>query len=64
MTTPRERRESLKYARAFLQSLTDAKATPRVPREVRRQALARLRHFPADFQIDEVFAKAKIDCVI
>lgn len=62
MTTPRESRESLKRARAFLYALLDPKATPRVPKGVRHEACRVLRHYPADFQVDEIYERAGEDC--
>jgi len=46
MTTPEERLRSILYARAFLQMLITPKWTPRVPKEIRREAAWRLKHFP------------------
>jgi hypothetical protein len=37
--------------RDFLLRLTNAKVTPRIPREVRREAKALLRHFPIADQL-------------
>jgi len=57
MTLPDERYRAVKYAREFLRSLLDPKKTPKVPRDIRRQASAVLRHFPADFEMNEVSKK-------
>ena len=54
MTLPDERSRSIRYAREFLRSLLDPKKTPKVPTAVRRGASNVLRHFPADYHINEV----------
>lgn len=57
MTTPDEMVRSIGYAGAFLRSLIDPAQTPRVPRKVRNEACARLRHYPNESQYPEL-AKA------
>lgn len=57
MTMPNERTRAISNARAFLRSLLDPKLTPRVPREVRRQAYNVLKHFPTDFDMSFVVKK-------
>ena len=52
MTLPHERVRAIHAARRLLFDLLDPKATPRVPREVRRYASRVLKHFPADHEID------------
>lgn len=54
MTMPNEARNSIKRAREFLYRLLDPKATPRVPKTVRREAGRMLRHFPFDCHVDEL----------
>jgi hypothetical protein len=54
MTLPDERLRALHYARDLLRGLLDPKQTPRVPREVRRWASRVLRHYPMDFEIDQL----------
>ncbi len=46
MTTKDEERNAVVFAGDFLMSLLDPKLTPGVPRAVREEARARLRHFP------------------
>lgn len=53
MTLPSERKNSLKAAMRLLFRLLDPKQTPRVPKSVRTEAYWALRHFPADFEIDQ-----------
>ena len=54
MTLPHERVRALHAARRLLFELLDPKATPRVPRDVRRYASRVLKHYPLDFEIDEL----------
>ena len=51
MTLPSERTRAVHNAREFLRSLLDPKKTPKVPKEIRKQAYWVLRHFPADYEI-------------
>ena len=46
MTTEQEEHYALIRARQFLVDLLDPKKTPRVPKYVREEASARLKHFP------------------
>lgn len=46
MTTSDERTKAVFYAREFLRSLLNPKATPKVPKKIREQARRALRHFP------------------
>jgi len=46
MTTPQEEHYALIRARQFLVDLIDPKKTPRVPKYVREEARARVKHFP------------------
>jgi hypothetical protein len=62
MTTQREERESLKNARAFLLSLLVPKETPGVPGAIRKWSYRCLRHYPAPFVVDDLYAKAGKDC--
>ena len=66
MTTPDEMVRSIGYAGAFLRSLIDPAQTPRVPRAIRNEACARLRHFPHDSQYPElareILKKGKRQC--
>jgi hypothetical protein len=51
MTLPDERTRAVRQAREFLISLLDPKKTPKVPKEIRKQAYSALRHFPSDLHI-------------
>jgi len=65
MTLPYERFRAVKSAREFLLELIDPKKTPRVPKDIRRQALFVLRHYPLDCEMEhaadlapELFARS------
>jgi len=57
MTLPTERFRAMIRTRNFLQDLLDPKKTPRVPRDIRRQAYWCLRHYPWDLYLDRVAEK-------
>lgn len=57
MTLPDERYRAIKYSRDFLRDLLDPKKTPKVPRAVRQRALACLRHFPHEYEMEDVAKK-------
>lgn len=46
MTLPHEEALAIARVRRFLYDLLDPKATPRVPREIRRQAHRLAKHYP------------------
>jgi hypothetical protein len=54
MTLPAERARSLNTVREFLRDLLDPKKTPKVPSIIRQQAYWCLRHYPAEYDIEEV----------
>ncbi len=58
MTMPDERYRALRWAESFLQDLLDPAKTPRVPRDIRRQARAVLRHYPGAYYVDEIARRA------
>ena len=53
MTLPTERLNSVNRAREFLLALLDPKKTPRVPKNIRKQAGQVLKHFPGEFHMEE-----------
>ena len=57
MTLPDERYRAIKYSREFLEDLLDPKKTPKVPRVIRQRALACLRHFPHEYEMETVAKK-------
>lgn len=46
MTLPDERTNAVRNTRLFLYRLINAKDVPGIPKEIRREALALLKHFP------------------
>ena len=52
MTLPDERYRALKCGKEFLYDLLDPKKTPKVPKDIRRQAHWVLRHYPDDYHLD------------
>jgi hypothetical protein len=54
MTLPFERTRSVLNTRQFLLELCNPEQTPRVPKTVRSQARALLRHFPNPSDINNV----------
>lgn len=57
MTLPNERYNAIKRTEQFLKDLMDPKATPRVPKEIRKQAYYCLRHFPGNYDLDVLATK-------
>ena len=55
MTLPDEELRALKETRKFLRMLLYPKETPRVPKAVRTQAAWKLRHFPPDYVLDDLW---------
>ena len=58
MTLPDERYRAVQRAAQFLQQLCNPAVTPRVPKEIRREAAAVLRHFPSDWDLQQLSAAA------
>ena len=54
MTLPDERLSALKRARKFLFSLLDPSQTPKVPKIIRKEASAVLKHFPFEYELDQL----------
>ena len=54
MTLPDERFRALKQGKKLLEELCDPGKTPRVPSLIRDRARAALRHYPADFDLDDM----------
>lgn len=57
MTTTDERYQAILNARDFLYRLMDPKQTPKVPKKIRQEARARLKHFPTDFDVEQTFKR-------
>jgi hypothetical protein len=54
MTLPDERYRAVINTEKFLQDLLDPKKTPRVPKDIRKQAYWCLRHYPDKYHMDIV----------
>lgn len=57
MTMPFERTWAVLNTREFLLNLLDPKKTPRVPKDIRRQAGRLLKHYPTKYSFEEMFDK-------
>lgn len=57
MTLPDERYRAMKAGKKLLEELCDPGRTPRVPSLIRDRARAALRHFPQDYEIDNLADK-------
>ena len=58
MTIPIERTYALENTRQFLYDLLDPKKTPKVPRSVRLQARWCLKHYPGEYELQQLQRKA------
>ncbi len=58
MTLPDERYRAIIKARDFLRDLLNPKATPRVPKEVRREAYRVLKHFISSYELEKLAEKS------
>ena len=54
MTVPIERTNAVVNTEMFLMQLIDPKQTPRIPKEVRKQAASLLRHYPSKFYMQMI----------
>jgi hypothetical protein len=54
MTTAEDRYRAIKQSRKMLEELCDPGKTPRVPSIVRDRARSILRHYPSDFDLDNI----------
>ena len=54
MTSPEDRYRALKQSRKLLEELCDPGKTPRVPSIVRDRARGILRHYPSDYDIEQL----------
>jgi hypothetical protein len=54
MTLPDERYRALKQGKKLLEELCDPGKTPRVPSIVRDRARGVLRHYPNDYELEEL----------
>ena len=54
MTLPDERYRSIMQARRLLQELCDPKLTPRVAAGIRDRARGALRHYPSEYELQQL----------
>jgi hypothetical protein len=54
VTLPDERYRSIIQARRLLQELCDPKMTPRVAAGIRDRARGALRHYPSEYELDQI----------
>ena len=54
MTLPDEMFNSLRAARSFMTDMLDPAVYPKLPKQVRLAARARLKHFPTEYDINEL----------
>lgn len=54
MSTAEDRYRAIKQSRKMLEDLCDPGKTPRVPSIVRDRARSILRHYPSDFDLDNI----------
>jgi hypothetical protein len=54
MTLPDERFRALKQGKKLLEDLTDPGKTPRVPSIVRDRARGALRHYPSEYEFEQM----------
>jgi len=54
MTMPDEMFNAIRNARHFMLALMDPKQTPKVPKEIRKRARDRLKHFPSEYEIKQL----------
>jgi DNA-binding protein Fis len=58
MTLPDERYRAIQRAGLFLQQLTNPQITPGIPRRIREEAAAVLRHYPGDWDLQQLESAA------
>ena len=58
MTLPYERKRAVLQTGEFLKDLMDPKKTPRVPKEIRKQAYRCLRHYPLTYEMERAAEQA------
>ena len=54
MTLPDEMFNSLRAARSFMTDMLDPAVYPKLPKQVRLAASARLKHFPTEYDINQL----------
>jgi hypothetical protein len=54
MTLPDERYRSIKWAQRLLEQLANPRGYTRIPSHVRKEAASVLRHFPTDWDLEQL----------
>ena len=54
MTLPDERYRSIMQAKRLLEELCDPRLTPRVAASIRDRARGALRHYPSEYELDQI----------
>ena len=54
MTLPQEMFQAIRNAQHFMLALMDPKQTPKVPKEIRKRARDRLKHFPSEYDVSQL----------
>ena len=57
MTLPFEEKRAINYTRQFLYDLLIPSKTPRVAKEIRDRARSLLRHYPAEYRVEEIMSE-------
>lgn len=60
MTLPRDRFRAISKTRYLLGALCDPKRTPGVPKPIRDEAAACLRHYPTPLDMDEAISGLRL----
>lgn len=58
MTLPDERYRAIRITATLLTDLCNSRTTPRVPREIRQRAAQCLRHFPSQYDLQQLESAA------
>ena len=58
MTLPDERYRAIRITEKLLTDLCNSRTTPRVPREIRQRAAQCLRHFPGEYDLNQLESAA------
>ena len=54
MTMPFERTNAVRRTEKFLLDLCSPKVTPKIPKDIRRQAASLLKHYPTSFEMEVI----------
>jgi hypothetical protein len=57
VTLPFEEKRAINYTRQFLYDLLIPSKTPRVAKEIRDRARSLLRHYPAEYRVEEIMSE-------